>query len=174
MKIYKYPIDRNTLGPSQLDNQISQDETISVELESLNVTGSKISKEMKIIPIDNTVLYVETIYQTMTNEPNTPTTLEKIILASGTKVAIGDTLQEALTNLLSQSAVNIEVTNTEDIEGMIESIINANKNLTESNDRNDWEMMGADLKELQNLIESLEKKIKENKTNSLFHDVINY
>lgn len=174
LRIYKYPTDSNILGPSQLDNLIGQDETISVELEALNVTGSKISKEMKIIPIDNTVLYVETIYLTMTNEPNTPTTLEKIILASGTKVAIGDTLQEALTHLLSQSAVNIEVTNTEDIEGMIESIINANKNLTESNDRNDWEMMGADLKELQNLIESLEKKIKENKTNSLFHDVINY
>ena len=173
LRIYKYPTDSNILGPSQLDNLIGQDETISVELESLNVTGSKISKEMKIIPIDNTVLYVETIYQTMTNEPNTPTTLEKIILASGTKVAIGDTLQEALTNLLSQSAVNIEVTNTEDIEGMIESIINANKNLTESNDRNDWEMMGADLKELQSLIESLEKMVEENKTKSLLHDVIN-
>ena len=173
LRIYKYPTDSNILGPSQLDNLIGQDETISVALESLNVTGSKISKEMKIIPIDNTVLYVETIYRTMTNEPNTPTTLEKIILASGTKVAIGDTLQEALANLLSQSAVNIEVTNTEDIEGMIESIINANKNLTESNDRNDWEMMGTDLKELQSLIESLEKMIEENKTKSLLHDVIN-
>ena len=172
LKIYKYPTDSNILGPSQLDNQIEQDETISAELATLNVTGSKISKEMKIIPIDNTVLYVETIYQTMTNEPNTPTTLEKIIVASGTKVAIGDTLQEAITNLLSQSAVNIEVTNTEDIEGMIEAIINANKNLTESNDRNDWEMMGTDLKELQGLIESLEKMIEENKTNSLFQDVI--
>ena len=173
LRIYKYPTDSNILGPSQLDNQIEQDETISAELETLNVTGSKILKEMKIIPIDNTVLYVETIYQTMTNEPNTPTTLEKIIVASGTKVAIGDTLQEALTNLLSQSAVNIEVTNTDDIEGMIEAIINANKNLIESNDRNDWEMMGTDLKELQGLIESLEKMIKENKTNSLFEDVIN-
>lgn len=173
LRIYKYPTDSNILGPSQLDNQIEQDETISTELEALNVAGSKISKEMKIIPIDNTVLYIETIYQTMTNEPNTPTTLEKVIVASGTKVAIGDTLQEAITNLLSQSAVNIEVTNTEDIEGMIEAIIDANKNLTESNDRNDWEMMGSDLKELQGLIESLEKMVEENKTNSLFQNVIN-
>lgn len=172
LKIYKYPTDSNILGPSQLDNQIEQDETISAELATLNVAGSKISKEMKIIPIDNTVLYVETIYQTMTNEPNTPTTLEKVIVASGTKVAIGDTLQEAINNLLSQSAVNIEVTNTEDIEGMIEAIINANKNLTESNNRNDWEMMGADLKELQGLIESLEKMMDDSKTNSLFKNVI--
>ena len=162
LKVYKYPTDSNILGPIQLDNQISQDETISAELESINVTGSKISKEMKIIPIDNSILYVETIYQTMTNEPNQTTTLKKVIVASGTKVAIGDTLSEAITNLLSQSAVNIEVTNTEDIEGLIEAIINANNNLTESNDRNDWEMMGSDLKELQSLIDSLDKMKKEN------------
>jgi len=172
LKIYKYPTDSNILGPTQLDNQIEQDETISAELEALSVTGSKISKDMKIIPIGNTVLYVETIYQTMANEPNTSTTLEKVIVASGTKVAIGDTLDEAITNLLSQSAVNIEVTTTEDIKGMIEAIINANENLTESNERNDWEMMGADLKQLQELIKALEKMIDEDKTNSLFHNVI--
>lgn len=160
LKVYKYPTDSNILGPTQLDNQIEQDETISNELASINVTGSKISKEMKIIPINNTVLYVETIYQTMTNEPNQPTTLKKVIVASGTKVAIGDTLNEAITNLLSQSAVNIDVNTTEDVDGLIKAIIKANNNLTESNDRNDWEMMGADLKELQNLIESLDKMMK--------------
>lgn len=169
LNIYKYPTDSNILGPIQLDNQIGQDETIAAELETLNVTGSKISKEMKIIPIDNTILYVETIYQTMTNEPNSSTTLEKVIVASGTKVAIGDTLKEAISNLLSQSAVSIEVDNTDNIEGMIEAIIDANKNLTESNDRNDWEMMGTDLKQLQSLIETLEKMMEEEKDN-----VINY
>ena len=162
LKIYKYPTDSNILSPSKLDNQIDQDETISTELSTIDVTGSKISKDMKIIPINNTVLYVETIYQTMTNEPNQPTTLKKVIVASGTKVAIGNTLEEAISNLLSQSAVNIEITNTEDVDGMIQAIINANKNLTESNDRNDWEMMGSDLKELQSLIDSLDKMIKEN------------
>ena len=162
LKIYKYPTDSNILGPIQLDNQIDQDETISAKLATINVTGSKISKDMKIIPINNTVLYVETIYQTMANEPNQPITLKKVIVASGTKVAIGNTLEEAISNLLSQSAVNIEITNTEDVDGMIQAIINANKNLTESNDRNDWEMMGSDLKELQSLIDSLDKMIKEN------------
>ena len=173
LRIYKYPTDSNILGPTQLDNQIEQDETISAELETLNVTGSKISKDMKIIPINNTVLYIETIYQTMTNEPDASTTLEKIIVASGTKVAIGDTLQEAITNLLSQSAVNIEVNNTEDIKELIETIIDANKNLTESNERNDWEMMGSDLKTLQGLIELLDKKMDENEKSSLFTNVIN-
>ena len=165
LQIYKYPTDSNILGPIQLDNQIEQDETISAELETLNVTGSKITKDMKIIPINNTILYVETIYQTMTNEPNTPTTLKKVIVASGTKVAIGDAIEEAISNLLSQSAVNIEINNTEDIDGMIQSIIDANKNLTESTNRNDWEMIGSDLTQLQQLINSLEEMIKKQEEN---------
>ena len=161
LKIYKYPTDSNILGPVQLDNQLEQDETISKELSTLNVTGSRISKEMRIIPIENSVLYVENIYQTMANEPNTPTTLKKVIVASGTKVAIGDTLTKAISNLLSQSAVNIQIDNTEDMQGLIKAIINANNNLTESNERNDWEMMGTDLKELQELINTLEKMMEE-------------
>lgn len=129
LKIYKFSADSNILGANQLDNLIEQDETISAELNSLNVTGVKISKEMKIIPINNTLLYIETIYQTKTNEINQPITLEKVIVASGTKVAIGDNLENALSKLLSQSAVNLEVNNTEDIEGLIDTIIKANNNL---------------------------------------------
>ena len=163
LKIYKFSADSNILGPVQLDNLIEQDSTISAELEELNVTGVKITKEMKIIPINSTLLYVETIYQTRTNDINKPMTLEKVIVASGTKVAIGNDLNSAISNLLSQSAVNLEINNTEDIDGIIDAIIEANKNLTDSNNRNDWEMMGTDINTLQELIEKLEKMRDENK-----------
>ncbi|MCI8273468.1 MAG: UPF0182 family protein [Clostridia bacterium] len=166
LKIYKYPSDSNILGPAQLDNQIEQDETISTELSALNTTGSRISKDMKVIPIDDTILYVETVYQTMTNELNTPTIIKKVIVASGTKVAMGNNLTEAMTNLLSQSAVNIKINNTEDVDGMIKAIIDANNNLKDSSNRNDWEMMGADIQNLQTLIDSLEKIMKEQDENS--------
>ena len=162
LEIYKYSADSNILGGNQLDNLIEQDETISAEINSLNVTGVKISKEMKIIPINNTLLYVETIYQTRTNETNQPMTLEKVVVASGTKVAIGDDLNSAVKKLISQSAVNLEVNNTEDIDGLIDTIIKANNNLTDSNSRNDWEMMGTDIKTLQDLIQKLDKMRQEN------------
>ena len=139
----------------QLDKQIEEDEAISAQLEALNTTGTKLTKQMLIVPINNTVLYVEPIYQTMLNESEVPI-LKKVIVASGNKVAMGDTLTEALENLLSTYAVDIEVENTDDIEGLIEAIIKANKNLTESNQNNDWEMMGKDIKRLQDLITSLE------------------
>ena len=156
LKLYKFPADSNIVGPMQLDKQMEEDELIASELEALNTTGTKLTKQMLIVPIDNTLLYVEPIYQTMLNESEVPV-LKKVVVASGNKVAIGDTLTEGLENLLSKYAVDIEIENTDDIEGLIEAIIKANKNLTDSNNNNDWEMMGKDVKKLQDLITSLEK-----------------
>ena len=165
LRIYKFSADNNVVGPMQLDKQIQEDENISKELETLNVTGTKLTKQMIIVPINNTLLYVEPVYQTMINESDVPI-LKKVIVASGNKVAIGDTIQEALQNLLSRYAGSIEVEDTEDIEGIIEAIIKANQNLTESNNNNDWEMMGRDLARLQELIIQLEQAKEDEKVNN--------
>lgn len=163
LKLYKFSADSNIVGPMQLDKQLEEDEAISSELKSLNVTGTKLTKQMIAVPINNTILYVEPIYQTMLNESEVPV-LKKVVVASGNKVAIGDNLTKALENLLSKYAVDIEVENTDDVEGLIEAIIKANKNLTQSNENNDWKMMGKDIKKVQELIDSLEKvKEKEDK-----------
>ena len=156
LRLYKFSADSNIVGPMQLDKQIEEDTTISSELDALNVTGTKLTKQMIIVPINNTLLYVEPVYQTMLNESDVPL-LKKVIVASGNKVAIGDTLVEAIQNLLSRYAGNIEVEETEDMEGLVEAIIRANQNLTQSNDNNDWEMMGSDLARLQELINQLEQ-----------------
>lgn len=147
----------------QLDTQIEQDERISKEIESLNVNGTKITKNMIIVPIDNTLLYIEPIYGQYINEENALPTLKKIVVASGNKVAIGNDLKEALTNLVSQYAVDIEVENTDSVEDLVSAIIKANKNLQTSTDNSDWEMMGKDMKKLQELITKLEVVQKEEK-----------
>lgn len=156
LRMYKFSADSNIVGAIQLDKQIEENEAISSEINSLNVTGTKLTKQMIIVPMDNTLLYVEPIYQTMLNESDVPI-LKKVIVASGNKVAIGDNISKALENLVSQYAEAVEVENTDDMEGLIEAIIKANQNLTESNKNNDWEMMGKDVKKLQDLITSLEK-----------------
>ena len=179
LKLYKFSADSNIVGPMQLDKQIEEDEAISKELENLNITGTKITKQMMIVPINNTLLYVEQIYQTMLNESEVPI-LKKVIVASGNKVAIGDTITKSLENLLSKYAVDIEVENTDDINGLIEAIIKANKNLNESSNNKDWEMMGKDIKKLQDLITSLEqvkeeeekKKLENSKITNGNEDVI--
>ena len=165
LKLCTFSADSNIVSPTQLDKQIEEDEAISAELKTLETTGTRITKQMIIVPVGNTLLYVEPIYQTMINESEIPL-LKKVVVASGNKVAIGDTLKEALQNLLSNSAVDIEVENTEDIDGLIDSIIKANQNLKESTNNSDWSMIGSDIEKLQTLIDSLEK-MKEEQNNNI-------
>ena len=159
----------------QLDTQIEQDETIMKEMESLNANGIKVTKNILIVPLDNTLLYVEPVYTQYINETDALPTLKKVIVASGSKVAIGDNLQQALTNLVSQYAVEIEVENTDTINDLIDTIIKANNNLSNSNTSNNWEMMGKDVQKLQELIQKLETLVKEEKAKNEIesHDELN-
>ena len=157
--------DTTILGPTQLDIQIAQDETIQSQINSLNVTGAKVTRNMVIVPVENTLIYIEPIYQTLVNESNLPV-LKKVVVASGNKVAIGNDLTEAAQNLISQYATNIELENTEDINGLIQAIIKANNNLSDSLNGKNWELMGTDIRRLQDLVNSLEQQIKERKKES--------
>ena len=89
--------------------------------------------------------------------------LKKVVVASGNKVAIGDNITEALNNLVSQYAVDIEVENTDNIDDLIDAIIRANDNLKDSSQNGDWTMMGKDMDKLQTLIDQLNELVKEQK-----------
>ena len=160
LSLYKFTQDSNIVGITQLNSQIEQDETISSELKTINTTGTRLLKDMIIVPINNTLLYVEPVYQLMLNESNVPI-LKKVIVASGNTVAIGDTLQTALTNLFSDNnSVNLDIIDTDDINEIIDSVIKANHNLNDSLSSNDFEMIGKDITSLQSLIDQLEVKRK--------------
>lgn len=155
LTLYKFKTGSSILGTIQLDSLVEQDEKILNELNSLNVTGTKIQKNIIIVPINNTLLYVEPIYQIMLNDKSQVPQLKKVVVASGNKVAIGNNIKEAVTNLLSQEAISIEV-EAEDKNELIKQIINANKNLEESNKSGNWEMIGKDMSKLQQLVQQLQ------------------
>ena len=104
--------------------------------------------------------------------------LKKVIIASGNKVAIGDTYADALKKLASTGAVNIEVENTDDINDLIQAIIKANNNLKSSTQSSDWEQIGRDTKKLQELISRMEqvknekdKKTEENTNTEITNEI---
>ena len=160
LTLYKFKSGSSILGTIQLDSLVEQDEKILNELNALNVTGTKIQKNIIIVPINNTLLYVEPIYQIMLNNKSQVPQLRKIVVASGNKVAIGNNIEEAVTNLLSQEAISIEV-EAEDKNELIKQIINANNNLEESNKSNNWEMIGKDMAKLQQLINQLRTMVEQ-------------
>ncbi len=164
--------DTNILGPTQLDSQISQNDEIKKVIDNLFVTGVKVTKNMIIVPVGNTIVYIEPIYQTAINESKLPV-LKKVIVASGNKVSIGNNVQEALGNLLSQSEANIETETQDNIDGLMELIIKANNNLTSSIEANSWEMIGTDIKRLQDLINQMEKEKEQTKQNTASENILN-
>ena len=156
LSLYKFKSENNVVGMMQLNNQIEQDETISKELEELNTSGTKLIKDMIIVPVNKSLLYIEPVYQVMLNESEIPV-LKKVIVASGNTVAIGNTLEAALVNLFSDAnSVDLEFINTDNIEALIDSVIRANQNLNESLNANDFEMIGKDITRLQSMINQLQ------------------
>lgn len=165
LTLYKYTQGSNVLGPKQLEKVIEQDTAISKEIEAVNVTGTKIIKNLIVVPVNNTLLYIEPVYQQQLNEKNAIPLLKKVIVASGDKVTIGNNLEEALKKLVSESASNITVDNTDTIDDLLNTLIKANKNLKDSSKTNDYEMMGKDIKKIQDLIDQLQKAQTENLIN---------
>lgn len=96
----------------------------------------------------------------------------------GNKLAIGDNLNEAILNLFTDYAVDFEIVDMQDINSVIDAIIKSNNNLTESLGTSDFEMIGKDLSELENLIKRLEelrneqiiKEAKENKEEEIINE----
>lgn len=166
LSLYRFNDSAPIASIVQLNTQIEQDEKISKELEALNTTGTILEKSMILVPIDNSILYVEPVYQVSKNESQVPI-LKKIIVSTGSKVAIGDTFAEALTNLFSDEAVSIEIIDTGDIGELIDALIKARENLEESLLTNDWELVGKDLNKVNALISQIEvlrqKQIEEEK-----------
>lgn len=173
LSLYEFPADSNVLGPMQIETQINQDETISTDIASLNVSGTKITKTLLAIPINNTILYVEPIYQQLLNETTEQKpTLKRVVVASGNKIAIGNNLKEAVSKLLSKSAGNINITDTDNIDDLVNEIIKANNNIKNSSSNSDWKLFGEDMQTLTSLIEQLENVVKENNENEA-NEVIN-
>ena len=114
---------------------------------------------MIAVPINNTILYIEPVYQQLLNETTEQKpTLKRVVVASGNKIAIGNNFDEALTNLLSQSAGNIEITDPDNIDDLINEIIKANSNVKNSSSNNDWRLFGEDMQTLTSLIDELDKR----------------
>ena len=77
--------------------------------------------------------------------------------------------------MVSRYAVDIEVENTDSVEDLVTAIVKANKNLQTSTNNNDWEMVGKDMKKLQDLINKLEvvKKEEDEKQNEILNQTKN-
>ena len=104
MLFYELPKDKLTYGPNQISAMIDQNTTISEQLTLWDQKGSGVIRgKLVVIPIENSFLYVVPLYLRAegTNFPQ----LKRVIVATGDKVVMRPSLDEALAALFTSGEV---------------------------------------------------------------------
>jgi uncharacterized membrane protein (UPF0182 family) len=105
VEVFKFPPDTSVFGPAQIEARIDQEPAISSQLTLWNQSGSTVVRgNLIVVPVQDSIIYLEPIYLQSTGSAIPEFT--KIVVASPTKVVWGDTLNDALTALLSGSALS--------------------------------------------------------------------
>ena len=97
--LFKFPKQSTIYGPAQVEARISNDSEISQNLNLWDQQGSSVIRSnLLVIPIQNSILYIEPIYLTTNNENSLPEVV-RIVVAYKDKIVMAKTLDEALSQL---------------------------------------------------------------------------
>ncbi|MBW4612112.1 MAG: UPF0182 family protein [Desmonostoc vinosum HA7617-LM4] len=93
--LYVFPKERLVYGTEQIEARINQDPVISQQISLWNRQGSRaIQGNLLVIPIEQSLLYVEPIYLEATQ--NSLPTLVRVVVAYENRIVMTQTLEQAL------------------------------------------------------------------------------
>lgn len=154
--LYKYPKNVNLLGPNQIEVKINQIDSVSKNMTLWGQSGSDVYKgSLLVIPIENSVLYVEPIYIEASGTASIPEVRQII---TGYQVGdqfiygIGSNVSEALVNMFD----SVDYTPPGQVEEPVEpgdTPVLDQEQLEELNQKIDE--LRSNLQELEDLINSL-------------------
>lgn len=98
LKVFKFSKSRTLYGPNQIESRIDQDTEISQKLTLWGQVGSRVIRgDLLVIPIENSVMYVQPIYLQST-QGKFPE-LKRVIFAYGDDIIMAETLPGAIETL---------------------------------------------------------------------------
>ena len=98
---YKFPKEKRVLGPQQVETKVDQDGFLSGQLSLWNQQGSRVIRgNTLVIPIDNSILYVEPIY--LQAEAAAYPELRLVAVMHGDNLSYAETFDKALQGLLTK------------------------------------------------------------------------
>ena len=160
--VYRFPKDRLIYGPSQIENRIQQDTTITEQLALWSRGGSQVIRgNLLVIPIADSTLYVEGVF--LQADAGGLPELKRVIVAAGDEIAMRETLDGALTAIFGAGGpvppVEVPtVPGTElpgDVRGLIEK---AQSHFGQAQDylsKGDWAGYGSELAALEETLAEL-------------------
>jgi uncharacterized protein len=100
---YAFPKEKLIFGPGQIEARIDQDTTISQQLSLWNQTGSRVIRgNLLVIPIDDTLLYVEPLY--LRAEKRELPELKRVIASASDRVVMNQNVEPLLAALVGNPA----------------------------------------------------------------------
>ena len=100
---FNFPKDRQIDGPAQIEARIDNDQDISAWFTLRCTAGSECLRgNLLVIPVDQGIIYAEPVY-IRAEGVNFPE-LKRVILATGDKVVMEDSLNEALSELTGSAS----------------------------------------------------------------------
>jgi len=95
--VYQFSKQELTYGPMQIEARIDQDTEISQDITLWSQSGSSVLRgNTLVIPIEDSIIYVEPLYLEATERGTLPQ-LQRVIVAYNDRLTMQDTLREALT-----------------------------------------------------------------------------
>ncbi|MDK2821594.1 MAG: uncharacterized protein PWP31_1559 [Clostridia bacterium] len=161
--LYKFPKNRTIYGPMQIEARIDQEPSISQKLTLWDQRGSQVIRgNLLIIPIKDSLLYVEPIYL-QAQESKLPE-LRQVIVAYGEEIVMADTFTNALETLFNDQTIideqpsNNLTPDAPDTENNSNLILEANRLYVEAQDKlkeGDWAGYGNTLDRLGEILREL-------------------
>ncbi len=97
--VFAFPKKKLIYGPQQIESRIDQNPVISQQLSLWDQGGSSVIRGLLlVIPVKNSLLYVEPLYLTASAAGGLPQ-LSRVIVAYGDQVVMQDTLDDALSQI---------------------------------------------------------------------------
>ncbi|MCK5023937.1 MAG: UPF0182 family protein [Candidatus Aenigmarchaeota archaeon] len=120
--VYQFSKQVLTYGPMQIEAKIDQDTDISQKITLWDQSGSSVIRgNTLVIPIEDSILYIEPIYLEATEKGTLPQ-LKRVIVAYGDEISMKETLAEALSDVLG-SQISTGPSGTIDIKEFPEEIL---------------------------------------------------
>jgi uncharacterized membrane protein (UPF0182 family) len=105
--VYELPKQELVFGPLQVEGRIDQEPEISQQFSLWDQRGSRVIRgNLLVIPINDSFVYVEPIY--LLSDTSALPELKRVIVASDTRIAMEETLGEALVALLQLEPEEVE------------------------------------------------------------------
>lgn len=163
--MYKFPPQRTIYSPILFNNRIQQDPNISKEISLWAGKGSEvIYGDIIIVPVENSLLYLNTIYLKADSENSMPE-MKRVILSNGDNIVIEENVDKALEKLFNYKGENNGASDLVDESsqakvpsGGIKEAANLFNKAIEAQKSGDWAKYGELINELGGILNKLSEE----------------